>query len=72
METIGENLKKLRKEKRWSIRKLSSISGVAQGYISELESNKYANPSLKVICMLCTTLEVTPNELIPSKLYREG
>lgn len=66
---IGENLKKIRKSKKWSELQLSKSSGVARGYICELELGKYKNPGLIVICKLCKALTVTPNDLIPKELY---
>lgn len=57
-------LKELRKRKRWSQSKLSKISGVARGYISEIESGKYTNPTADVICRLCKALGCTPSDLI--------
>lgn len=62
--------KKLRKMKFISINQLSYKSGVAKGYIREMEDCKYDNPSLNVICKLCLALKVTPNDLIINELWK--
>lgn len=62
------NLEKIRNQRGITISQLSYKSGVARSYITELENEKYINPSLCVICKLCIALHVTPNELI-SKEY---
>ena len=70
MDTIGQKIKYYRQEKGYSNKKLSELSGIARGYIVELEGAKYLNPSLKVICQMCKALEVTPNDLIPKEMYQ--
>lgn len=62
-------MKEYRKKQRLSLSQLSYKSGVARGYLSEIESGKYDNPSLSVICALCRALKITPNDLINSELY---
>lgn len=62
--------KEYRKMRNLSISKLSYKSGVARGYITELEYGKYRNPGVKVVCRLCKALNVTPNDLIDENLWR--
>lgn len=64
------NTKVIRIEKGLSISKLSYKSNIARGYLSELENGKYNNPSLQVICKLCKSLKVTPNELIDESIWK--
>lgn len=64
------NTKEVRKKKRLSLSQLSYKSGIARGYLSELENGKYENPGLQLICSLCRTLKVTPNELINENLWK--
>lgn len=68
---MAENLmiKKLREERKLTISQLAYKSGVARGYITELENGKYENPSLEIICKLSKALKVTPNELIRKELW---
>lgn len=57
-------IKEQRLKRRWSIRKLSLISGVARGYLSELEHDVYENPSVRVLCKLKNALGCTLDELV--------
>ncbi|WP_297634701.1 helix-turn-helix transcriptional regulator [uncultured Clostridium sp.] len=68
-ESIGYLIKIRRIKMRLSNRELSALSQVSRGYISELEEDKYDNPSLKVICSLAKALNCTPNDLIPKNMY---
>jgi len=60
----------IRKQQRLSISQLSYKSGITRSYISELESGKYENPGIEVVCKLCKALRVTPNDLIIEELWR--
>lgn len=71
METIGEKIKYLREKNNFSNKDLSQMSGVARGYILELETDKYKNPTIEVVCKLCKALNVTPNDIIPEELYKQ-
>lgn len=59
----------LRTKKKMSRLQLSKLSGVARGYICELEDGKYNNPTVNVICKLCQGLGCTPNDLIDCENY---
>lgn len=62
--------KEFRKEKQLSLSQLSYKSGVARGYLTELEEGKYINPGVQIVCKLCKALKVTPNELIHENLWK--
>ncbi|WP_027633348.1 helix-turn-helix domain-containing protein [Clostridium hydrogeniformans] len=62
--------KELRREKRISLSQLSYKSGVARGYLTELEKGKYSNPGIQVLGKLCKALKVTPNELISESIWK--
>jgi putative transcriptional regulator len=66
------NTKILRSAKGFTVAELARRSGVARGYLCEMEKGKYDNPGLKIICSLCNALECTPNDLIPEELYKGG
>lgn len=51
------NLKKIREDKNISQKALSSISGVSQNYISEIEARKKV-PSLEVLEKIANALEI--------------
>ncbi|MFT5872782.1 MAG: putative transcriptional regulator [Clostridium sp.] len=61
--------KELREIKKMSLAKLSRESGVARGYLCELEEGKYKNPGGEVICKICKALKCTPNDLIDKKYW---
>lgn len=63
-DEIQINLEQIRIAAGLSISKLSIISGVAKGYISELETDTYDNPSIRVLCKLKKALECTLDELV--------
>lgn len=69
MQTIGSILKQYRLDKGLNGKELSLKSGVARGYISEMELGRYINPSIEVVCKLCIALEITPNDLMPKEMY---
>lgn len=69
MKTIGSILKQYRLTMGWTGKELSLKSGVARGYITEMELGRYTNPSIEVVCKLCVALEITPNDLIPKEMY---
>ncbi|MCS6132107.1 XRE family transcriptional regulator [Clostridium botulinum] len=61
--------KEFREAKDLTISQLSYKSGVAIGYILELENGKYKNPSLQIVCKLSKALNITPNDLIDKNLW---
>lgn len=61
----------IRKSKELTISQLSYKSGVAKGYLTELEGGKYSNPGVQVIGKLCKALKITPNDLILKELWRD-
>lgn len=58
------NLKKIRQQRNLSETQLSKLSGVALSYISEIESGKYSNPGVEVLCKLCKVLECGLDDLV--------
>lgn len=70
METIGDRIKYLREKNNYTNKELSQLSGVARGYLHELEVGRYTNPTIEVVCKLCKVLNITPNDLIPEEMYK--
>jgi transcriptional regulator with XRE-family HTH domain len=61
-----------RVKKGWSQRKLSSVSGVSQSYISKLEnSNIIHSPTLKQIIALALALNIDPKSLAGNLIEKE-
>jgi len=61
---FGENIRKIRKQKDLSINNLSEKSGVAQGYLSDLENNKLSNPTLETLNKIALALGVSLKDLV--------
>ena len=61
---IGERIKKLRKAKNWSCRKLAQLSGVSQGYISDVENGNIVSPSGIAISKLAKAFGVSTDYLL--------
>lgn len=60
---IGENLKRLRRDKQWTQGELAEASGIMTGQLSKIELNK-ADPKLKTIYSIINALECSPNALL--------
>lgn len=58
MYSFGEYLKRVRKDKKVTMRELSRQSGVSHPYISQLESGECNNPSLLTVIKLLKSLDV--------------
>jgi XRE family transcriptional regulator, master regulator for biofilm formation len=67
---IGDIIKALRKSKDISISKLSETSGVAKSYLSFIEKNNKANPSIIIIEKIARALEVPVSSLVSENKYR--
>lgn len=66
---FGEYLRTLRKRKRLTIKELESLSGISNGYISQLETGKRGIPSPDVIKDLHIHLDVTYEHLLEAAGY---
>jgi transcriptional regulator with XRE-family HTH domain len=66
LEIFAINLKKIRKMKGLSQEKLGAEAEIDRTYIQLLEAKK-ANPSLKIIEKLATTLNVSISKLFQKK-----
>lgn len=60
---IGDNLKRLRRDKQWTQGDLSKASGVKVGHISKLENND-SDPKLSTLYKLINALECSPNAML--------
>lgn len=64
-ETIGEMIRRLRKEKGLTQAALAKAIGVDESYISKIEANKLSyNPSEDTLRLIATTLDTDPLELL--------
>ena len=61
---LSENLKKYRKEKEYSRRKLSELTGITITNIQDIEEGNNTNPTLKTLEALSKALGVAISKLI--------
>lgn len=64
------NLKNVRQRKQISQKQLSTKTKLSQSYISQLENNENANPTLETIELIANALDVCPLELLDCSCYR--
>jgi len=64
---LGDNIRKIRKSKRISINKLSQITKISLGYLSDLENNKATNPSVDKLHAIASALDVTVNDFFTTE-----
>lgn len=65
--SIGEKIKKYRKDKKISQRELAKVSKVSFAYIQQLEKGIKDNPSIEILNKIATALEITINDLVGYK-----
>lgn len=63
---FGDNLKRLRKEKKYTQSQLGDKVGVSGAYIQQLESSTKNNPSLEVLMKIAKALDVQVTDLDPN------
>jgi len=56
---IGERLKELRKNQGITLTQLALKSKVSKAYLSQLENERFSNPSTEIITKLCYALGVS-------------
>ena len=61
--SLADNLKRLRKKRRWSQTQLAEQIGSHLSHINRIETGKY-NPSLDVVRKLATVFDVTIDYLV--------
>ena len=60
---LAQNIKKLRKQRKWSQEELAKKAGVTYSTLIKLESGANENPTIKTIQQIAAALEVTLDEL---------
>ncbi len=60
---VGQNVKRIRKERGWSQEELAFESGLHRTYISGIERGA-RNPTILILARLAETLRVTIDELV--------
>lgn len=69
---LGDNIRNIRKEKKLSINKLSKITGISLGYLSDLENNKAKNPSFDKLKIIADALGVQPELFFKNDIDMES
>lgn len=69
---IGANIKELRVKANLTQKELFIKTGVSVSYIQQIEKGVKANPSLDVLNKIATALDVSINDLIPSKSIHDS
>jgi transcriptional regulator with XRE-family HTH domain len=65
---LGDNIRNIRKSKKISLNNLARMSGISVGYISDLENNKFTNPTLDKLKKIAQILEVQTTDFFNDDL----
>lgn len=65
--TLSDKLKKLRKNKEWSLDDLARESGASKSYLWELENRPERRPSAEKLIDIARVLDVTTEYLLDDK-----
>ena len=66
VSVVGDNVKRLRALRGWSLRQLEQRAGVSYAHIHELEKGKTANPTQETLTRLAKAFGVAPDVLSQS------
>lgn len=61
---LSENLRKIRKKRKYTIKELSKATGLSISIIQKIETRENTNPKINTIYALADTLKVAPSKLI--------
>ena len=67
--TIGSNIRKYRKQKKFSQEKLAELAGLSPNYVGAVERGEKI-PALETFLRLANALEVSADMLLADVLYR--
>lgn len=65
---VGQRLKELREANNLSVKELSSLSGLSQPYLSQLETNKKPTVPLVTIEKICNSYGITLAEFFNEEI----
>ena len=70
---LSQKIRKLRKEKGFSLNKLAEIAGISKAYLSQLENNVSKQPSAEILFKIATALGTTIADLLekPVRVYSD-
>ena len=61
---ISKNLKKIRKEKQYSLEQIARLTGLSLNTIVKIENGKNQNPTIQTMMKIAESLGVSVNDLI--------
>ncbi|WP_174732842.1 helix-turn-helix domain-containing protein [Mesobacillus harenae] len=61
---VGERIKRLRVQKKYSINELADKAGISKSYLSYIERGIQENPSLQVLSRLARSLNTSVEDLM--------
>lgn len=61
---LGNNIKRIRKEKKISLNNLAKMAGISPGYLSDIENNNATNPTMDKLNNIANALGVTINHFL--------
>lgn len=61
---ISKNLKRLRKEKEYSLEKVSKLADLSLNTVAKIESGANTNPTIDTLIKIASALQVDLNDLI--------
>ena len=61
---IANNLKRLRKEKGYSLEKVSKLADLSLNTVAKVESGANTNPTIETLIKIATALDVDVNHLL--------
>lgn len=61
---LGNNIKKIRKEKGLGIKDIADVVGISEAYVSQIENNKRSNPSVDILKSIAESLGVELSDLL--------
>ena len=65
---LGDNIRNIRKARKISLNNLARTSGISVGYLSDLENNKFTNPTLDKLKKIAQILEVQTTDFFNDDL----
>jgi transcriptional regulator with XRE-family HTH domain len=66
---IGNTLKRLRKDRGYSLRMLAKLSRLSHSFISDIENGR-CNPSIDSLCRIADALNVEPHIFLNNMVVR--
>lgn len=62
-QALGQALRHMRTQRKWSQTTLAQMSGTDRNYISLIEMGR-SSPSVRIVFRLCAALDVSPSDLL--------